>query len=480
MEGAAHLEVPAFERWDEEAELVVVGGGLAGHCAAIEAADGGAQVLLLEKEPAVGGSTVLSGGSFAFAGTELQRRNGVEDSDALLFEDLRRVGENGNDVAVVQAYVAGQLDTYHWLAGNGVAFDKLFLAAGHSVPRAHSRNPREVLEILAGVAARSKRVTTRTATPVRRLVRPRIDGPVEGVMVEHEGNFRAIRAARGVLLASGGFSRNDRLLKLFAPSQAATMRAGGAGNTGDGLVMAWHLGAGMRDMGFIKGTFGGHPGAKPGEHALMLPIYVGAIAVNAKGERFISESKSYKLIGDAVLKQPDAIGYQVFDQRIYDKGTPGIPTMAFQDKHALGQVLSAPTLEALAARLGVDAAGLARTVAEYNAAVDGGEDTRFGRGGLSMEYGKLARIDAPPFYGYPSRSVVVATYCGLAVDPQMRVHDVFDEPIGNLYAAGELIGGLHGNAYMTGSSLGKAAIFGRVAARAALAPGPSRGTSAPA
>lgn len=469
MDAQGLREIPRFERWDEEAELVVVGGGLAGHCAALDAASTGSEVLLLEKEAQVGGSTVVSGGSFAFAGTELQRANGVEDSDALLFEDLRRVGENGNDEAIVRAYVANQLDTYHWLAEQGVVYDKLFLAAGHSVPRAHSRNPREVIDILAGVAARSGRVTTSTSSPVRRLIRAGIDGPVEGVFAEAKGRWRAIRALRGVVLTSGGFSRNDQLLKLFAPSQTASMRAGGPGNTGDGMIMAWHLGAGLRDMGYIKGTFGGYPDAQPGEHALMLPIYVGAIAVNTQGERFISESKSYKLIGDAVLNQPDAIGFQIFDQRIYDKGTPGIPTMAFQAKHAMGQVSSAPTLAELAKRFGIDPEGLERTVAEYNAAVDGGEDRHFGRVGLSMEYGKLERIDTPPFYGYPSKSVIVATYCGLSVDPQMRVRDVFDEAIQNLYAAGELIGGLHGNAYMTGSSLGKAAIFGRIAARSACA-----------
>ena len=455
-------------RWDDETDLVVVGAGLAGHCAALEAAKQGARVTLLEKESAIGGSTVLSGGSFAFAGTDLQRRNGVDDSEALLFEDLRRVGESGNDEAVVRAYVDHQLDTYRWLAEQGVVFEKLFLAAGHSVPRAHSRNPREVLEILAARVAETGRVRTQTASPARRLLRDGVDGRVQGVACDIDGAPCRLRAHLGVVLASGGFSRNDALLKLFAPAQGATLRAGGPGNTGDGLIMGWHLGAGMRDMGYIKGTFGGHPAAGPGEHALMLPIYVGAIAVNARGERFISESKSYKLIGDAVLAQPGAIGFQIFDQRIYDKGTPGIPTMAFQAKHAMGQVLSAPTLRELAQKLGIDADGLAKTVAEYNEALDAGRRDAFGRGGLSMEYGQLVRIDAPPYYGYPSKSVIVATYCGLAVDPTMQVRDVFDAPIAGLHAAGEVIGGLHGKAYMTGSSLGKAAIFGRIAARSAL------------
>jgi len=83
-------------RWDEEADIVVAGGGLAAHCAALEAAGTGAEVLMLEKEAQVGGSTVLSGGSFAFAVTDLQRKNGIEDSSERLFDDLRRVREFGN------------------------------------------------------------------------------------------------------------------------------------------------------------------------------------------------------------------------------------------------------------------------------------------------------------------------------------------------------------------------------------------------
>ena len=455
--------------WDEEAEVVVVGGGLAAHCAALQAAESGARVLMLEKEAQVGGSTVLSGGSFAFAGTDLQEKHGIEDSSEKLFEDLRRVGEYGNEEAVVRAYVDEQLDTYHWLAKQGVVFERIFLAAGQSVPRAHSHNPKLAIEILAKRAAQSGRIETRTSSPVRRLVREGNEGAVLGVRIEQEGRPRTIRAHRGVILACGGFSRNDQLLERFAPSQAKTHRAGGPGNVGDGLLMAWHLGAGMKDMGYIKGTFGGHPAAGPGEHALMLPIYVGAIAVNAKGERFIDESKSYKLIGDAVLSQPDALGFQIFDQKIFEKGQDGIPTMAFAAKLAMGQVITAPTLEELAAKVGIDVGGLTRTLDEYNAAVDKGRDERFGRDGLSNHYGALAKIDTAPFYAYPSKSVVVATYCGVSVDPKMRVRDVFDDVIPNLYAAGEVIGGLHGNAYMTGSSLGKASIFGRVAARTALA-----------
>jgi fumarate reductase flavoprotein subunit len=111
---------------------------------------------------------------------------------------------------------------------------------------------------------------------------------------------------------------------------------------------------------------------------------------------------------------------------------------------------------------------LQETVARYNEFVDSGHDADFGRRHLVHNYGQLRRIESPPFYAYPSTAVLYATYCGLCVDTEMRVLDVFGEPINGLYAAGEIVGGLHGAGYMTGSALGNAAIFGRIAARAAL------------
>ena len=110
---------------------------------------------------------------------------------------------------------------------------------------------------------------------------------------------------------------------------------------------------------------------------------------------------------------------------------------------------------------------LADTVARYNRYVDGGRDPDFGREHLVHKHGKMRRIERGPFYAYPSTVAVFGTYCGLCVDGEMRVKDVFGKTVDGLLAAGEVVGGLHGAAYMTGSALGKAAIFGRIAARTA-------------
>ena len=97
---------------NRETDVIVVGGGLAGYCAALEAAAAGVNVLLFEKQPAVGGSSVLSGGFFAFAGTDMQKAAGIDDSNARLYDDLRKAGGEQNDESLLKVYVDQQRDTY--------------------------------------------------------------------------------------------------------------------------------------------------------------------------------------------------------------------------------------------------------------------------------------------------------------------------------------------------------------------------------
>ena len=447
------------------ADIIVVGGGLAGSCAAMAAAEAGANVLLVEKQSAPGGSTVLSGGFFAFADTPLQAAHGVSDTPDLLFRDLCAVGGETADPVLLRAYADGQHDLHDWLVGHGAQFAALELSAGQSVPRSHQADMPAMMAALHGQLQQSNRVRIRTDFRALRLMRDQA-GRVNGAVLADAGGQRE-QKAHAIVLASGGFSRSEALLANFAPTQAGAMRLGGEGCTGDGLRMAWALGAGMRDMGEVKGTFGNHPSGGSERHAILLYFYKGAIIVNRTGRRFVDESVSYKLLGDACLQQPGRVAFQVFDQQGMEASDAGVPLFDLAPALEAGTLLHAESLCELAELCGMPADALERTIAVYNAGVDAGEDLEFGRDGLCNHAGIRRRIEKPPFYAYPSTSVVLATYCGLTTTAKAEVLDVFGKIIPGLYAAGEIMGGFHGKAYMTGSSLGKAAFFGRVAGQQA-------------
>ena len=450
-----------------KAQVVIVGGGLAGFSAAMEIAEAGGEALLLEKMAESGGSTSKSGGCFAFAGTDLQEKQGIRDSAELLFKDLREVGQMENDETLVRAYVDHQAETYQWLLRQGAEFvPAIEASSGMSVPRVHTLDPAELVRKLEARCRATGKVAIRKGAAAERLVCD-ANGRVTGVAGTLGGKAFAASAARGVLLASGGFAKNGALVHRFVPHYKHAVFISGEGNVGDGLKMAWKLGADFRDMCYIKGTYGKHPTDETNDHSCLF-VYKGAIAVNQDGRRYVDESASYKLLGDACMAQEFGATFQILDQDVFEQGDNTCRILDFERRFEEGLVIQAPTLERLAAMIEVPVGTLQDTVTRYNGYVDAGHDPDFGRKHLVHNHGELRRIERGPFYAYPSTAAVYSTYCGLCVDDHMRVLDVFGQWIPGLHAAGEIVGGLHGAAYMTGSALGKAAIFGRIAGRSVL------------
>lgn len=454
---------------DLEADVVVVGGGVAGHVAALAAVETGSDVILCEKQERTGGSSVLSGGFFAFAGTQLQQQKRVDDTPELFYGDLVKSGGGFAREPLLRAYADGQLEFYRWLERHGVTFAVLEHHSGQSVPRSHRTDMPAMVARLAELGHDSGRVKYRRGTQVRSIERTGAGGAVSGLVAEAGGHTLRLRARKGIVLCTGGFSRSREMLSIFAPDVAKALLHGGEGSTGDGLKMAWKLGAGFRDMGFIKSTFGTHVDTPSERHELLLAFYMGAIVVNTEGRRFADESISYKSLGDACLKQPGGRGFQVFDQGIMNKSQKGVPLHDLQEPLARGLLIQADSLEELADRCGINGEVLRATVAKYNADVEAGRDSQFGRDGLCNHVGMMIPIKQPPFYAYPSVCFVTTTYCGLAVNERAEVLDVDGDVLPGLYAAGEVTGGFHGADYLTGTALGKAAFFGRVAGREAAA-----------
>lgn len=450
----------------ETTDIIVVGGGAAGWTAALAASQAGASVTLYEKLGESGGSSALSGGCLAFAGTDMQQAQGVTDSPDLLYRDLIEVGQGVNDPALVRTYCDAQLATCDWLRDAGVRFSPVIeTASGQSVPRVHTVDPADMVRTLKAAALKSGTVAYHPGQSVTDLEADP-QGRVCGVRL---ADGAIVAARKGVVLASGGFAKNHDLLMHYAPQYAEAVFVAGAGSHGDGLRMGLAQGADVADMDYVKGTFGKHPTDETNDHSLQA-VYKGAIAVNQDGQRFVNESISYKLLGDAVMAQPWHTGYQIMDQGIFDTGDDRVRILDFGRRLEEGLFYVADTLEQLALQIEIDPAVLTATVTRYNSFVDAGHDPEFGRTHLVHKHGTLRRIETAPFYAYPSTAVVFGTYCGVRIDPAARVLRDDGSAIAGLYAAGEVTGGFHGAAYMTGSALGKAVVFGRIAgAEAAMA-----------
>ncbi|MFB7554562.1 FAD-dependent oxidoreductase [Streptomyces brevispora] len=457
-----------------EHDLVVLGSGIAGQTTATTATEAGLDVLLVEKQPALGGSSAMSGGWFAFSGTPEQTEEGIEDSEDLFRHDLLEGGGHLNDPDLVDTYLAHQHAAHRFLKDHGVRFREVAISSGMSAARGHNSEIKEVLATLHAAFAAAGG-TTLTGTAAQRLLTD--DGRVVGVLAEGPDGPVELYGRRGVVLATGGFSRGTEMLKVFAPEQLAAIPYGGRGNTGDGLRMAWRLGAGMADMSFVAATYGSHPETGEEFHELLTAYYMGAIVVNTAGRRFVDESIDYKALGRAVLDQPGGLGVQVFDSRVRAQSHRGIPLKDMDTLQELGHLHEADTLEELAGLAGVAPEGLVATIERYNAAVAGRAADEQGRTGLCNGVGELTPIDAPPYYAYPAKALMTTTYCGVTVTPDAQVTTVDGEPIGGLYAVGEVVGGFHGATYITGTSLGKGAVFGHMLGAALAGTDPQRENS---
>lgn len=448
----------------EVVDVVVVGAGLAGAAAALTVAEAGYTVVLLEKCELPGGSSVLSGGGLLLAGTPLQEREGVDDEPERLRADILAAGLGRNDPEVVDAYIVNQAEAARWLELCGVEWALL-----SDTPRPHRQHQTERGYLVPFLVHRLQAMApyaVLTGTAARRL-HTDPSGRVTEVEIEQAGSRHRITVRRGVVLASGGFARDPELLETFAPSWGDAVPMSGEGSTGDGLRMAWALGAGLRDMAWVSASFGAsiahYPDVtpRPGERPrLLFPNLAGAIVVNREGRRFVNESWNYKRISPVCRDQPDGVGIMVFDQQVMDRSEDKALPLNWRSGLDDGTVRSAPTLVGLAALLDIAPETLLGTVEAYNRYVADGADPDFGR-----PLAGLTALDQGPYYAFPCGNGLTTTYCGLRVDGRMRVLTVFGEPIPGLYAAGEVVGGFHGAGYLSGTALGKALVFGRTAGR---------------
>jgi 3-oxosteroid 1-dehydrogenase len=313
---------------------------------------------------------------------------------------------------------------------------------------------------------------------------------VLGAVVNKDGRNQRIRAVRGVVLAGGGFERNQELRAQYLnASSDPTVSGGQVNNTGDTIMAAQKVGAALRNM---QSTWSAPvfkvPGEARGRLSTIERALPGCIIVNQAGKRYMNEAASYHLVGrEMVAKDVPGAGTQpswfVFDHTFRHKYPAGplMPLLPeFLQTPGVAQILKkAPTLEALAAQIGVPAEALRTTVERFNADARTGVDTEFDRGGPAYDkmYGDqrvqpnptLAPLEKAPFYALPIYAGDIGTNGGIVTNDNAQVLDASDQPIAGLYAVGNNAASVMGESYPgAGATLGPAMTFGYVAGRHAM------------
>ncbi len=440
-----------------DTDIVIIGAGGAGMTAAIMAQQAGANFVLLEKMPYVGGNTVKATGGMNAAETHYQKEQGIEDSKALFAADTMKGGHALNDPTLVATLANASSDAIDWLDSIGADLPKISFSGGASVNRIHAPADGSgvgnylVDKFSAKLAELGVEVMLNT-TATKLIVNQ--DGAICGVAAEG-ADTEYLFNCKAVILACGGFGANLEMIAGYRPDLAGTVTTNAPGATGDGIVMASEIGAALVDIEQIQL----HPTVEQSTSMLITESVRGdgAILVNQQGERFTNELLTRDAVSAAELAQEGQYAYIIFDQHLRDN-------LKAIEKYVKAELtVQADTIEGLAEQLGIDPAVLSKTLADWNEAVKNQRDPLFER-----TTGMNADLTTPPYYAIKVAPGIHHTMGGVKIDASAQVINTEGKAIPGLFAAGEVTGGVHGGNRLGGNAVADFVIFGRISAQSAL------------
>jgi succinate dehydrogenase/fumarate reductase flavoprotein subunit len=469
-----------IDTWDYTADVVIVGLGGAGACAALEASRAGASVLALEAASTGGGTTALAGGQiYLGGGTAVQRACNVEDSVDDMYSYLLAAAGKNADKDKIRVYCDTSVEHFNWLVEQGLTFrNELVKRKLPNTPGKegliYSGNERSHPYLdLAKPAPRGHKAEAEgeeggallMATLLQRLAetdcsvlydsRARTlvldeENSVAGVVARASGRDIAIRATKGVILCAGGFAMNRDMITRYAPKlRRCNYPIGNPGDNGTGIRLG--MGAGGAAINLHEGL-------------TSIPFYppesfVYGIFINSQGQRFVAEDAYHGKVGDAILNQPHSRIFLIVDNSCYDK-----PELSNISLTAAGD-----TIQELESELELPPGSLVHTMTQYNQWASEGKDPLFHK---YPDY--LRPLDTGPYAAFECTPGSGALFCyftlgGLDTTIDGEVRNADGETIAGLYAAGRTACGVprSGAEYASGTAIGDATLFGRRAGKAA-------------
>jgi fumarate reductase flavoprotein subunit len=469
-------------------DVAIIGAGATGLAAALTAAEGGASVMVFEKQRSLGGTSNFFEGTFAVE-SEMQRKQYITYSRDEAFKAIMEYSHWRVNPRLVRAIVNESAATIAWLQQQGVEFTEATINLPNAPRTYHliKGDGETVIKALA-TRAREKGVDIRPAAPVKKILRQ--GEKIVGLVAEIEEKEIQITASTAVV-ASGGYINNKDWVKKYAGFELGVnlMPFGNVDKMGDGIRMAWEVAADQEGMGVLEMLRLGPLGPETMNRGnLMCAAAQPALWVNAQGERFCDESIAFSETseGNASARIKEGYSYTLFDEAIKEiwttdgiaknlsKYNPPGTRLTNLDKEMSDamtkeskEVFAAGSIEELAGKIGIEITALKTTVDEYNRHCEKGHDDLFAK---DPQY--LRPLKRPNFYALRLYTVCIGTLGGIKINHQMEALDKNGKVIPGLYAGGYDAGGMWGDSYPIQTSSGLCSAFalnsGRIAGRNAL------------
>lgn len=448
-------------------DVVVIGAGGAGFSAAITAKAAGANVVLLEKMPAVGGNSLISGAEMNVAKNWVQPKLNInDDSPELHAQDTFKGGDEKGDMKVINVMTHQALDAAKWCRDYlGVRFedDNLFFFGGHSRKRALIPFGHTGTEFITKFQAKADELGIPVVTNMKaeELIKDK-DGRVVGVKATMDGAEYTFNAKGGVVLATGGFGANPEMVKKYNPKIDERFKTTDApGTTGEALYMAERAGAQLVNMGYIQT----YPICDPLSGAIELIAdarFDGAIMLNQEGKRFVEELQRRDVLSEAILNQTGRYCWVLWNDNIGKiSNTVKEHANEYEAFTKQGIMATCDDLKCIADFTKIPFDQLQSTVKRVTDMAGKGNDKDFNhRAGLmDMSQGKYYVIKAVPSTHH--------TMGGVRINEKAQALTAEGKVIPGLWAAGEVTGVTHGTNRLGGNAYTDIIVFGRIAGEAA-------------